>query len=225
MQTHSLLFRPLADGFAVLFHDAVEGNTGRELVLSKKLTLHFSFTCNDPMFYVYTANLPADAVKNPGCFSNVYNKQQAAVDATAELQRVDDAAGTSGSIEIQLHPLLPEKLYIRFANRAVYWRYFFIGNALEQSKNLAVIDGAKQHLFGQAEWQTGQAGETMLAITSVNPIAMTQHYSHHFALVSGYDASRGNYDKKLVAALPGASPAACHALPDGTMFADIYVYC
>lgn len=223
MQSHGLLFKPQAGGFCVFFEDTIDGNTDKASVLTKNLTLAFSFTINDPLFYTYTANLPADGYKNILRFSNLNKNQQVAFDRADELGLVEDGAETAGSIEIALDPALPEKLYIRFVNRAVYWRYLFTGEALKQFKNLAVIDSANQHLFGEAAWQTGQANKSFLSFTSVNPIALTKDARQAFKLVAGYNTATGNFDQQLVAHLPCATAAACHSFVNGTMVADIYV--
>lgn len=75
---------------------------------------------------------------------------------------------------------LGKRFAIRFAARATYWKYFFVGDWPAQ--DMRVVDVAEQAQFGPPATETLADGRAAVTVRSAQAIALQQRPQQHFQL-------------------------------------------
>jgi hypothetical protein len=214
---NGLLFRPLPDGFNILFDTRFAGrDRDRSQVCVNGLSLVFLLRLTDPDFYTYTAIDPGDITRSFFYFSN-----SAAPDgpqpAPGLLHGGDFASandrvvfgklpgiGTSpyfGWLQLVLDANLENAYEIRFPVRSVYWNYILVSRYLQELSSPAIIDPTTREAFEGPETITLQDSRTALSFVSGEQIPWSQSENKTFQLVSDFEAGIDKY-KVILAALP-----------------------
>lgn len=209
IQRNGLLFKPLKNGFTVLYESVMAGKPRtREAALEQALELRFVITLNDPYFFNYTA-LNATDLTGSLCYFNNISHPAGALHAgefasEQEVVTVKSVNGESfvkpfGLIDIRLSAGLPEQYTIRFRERSTYWRYLVISQHLKELNSPAVL--GNNHPFKGPEPMVLPDRRSALAFVSVNPISIKESGNDTFQLVENYDPAAGKY-KVVLKTLP-----------------------
>jgi hypothetical protein len=211
---YELVLKPQADGFIVFFAETFEGvKRDREVVLNKIIKLQFTFQFADPSFYTYTGNIPDDTVNKIFRFSNFDEKRKivkkspllhvADFVGETEIQQPRSNFNSNGYIDVYLHDQLDEDLFIRFMNRSTYWHYTIVSSYFQGVENMAIIDKTNQKIFSGPESVVLPNGSKGITFSAYDPHPLTERYDNSFRLVAGYDETTRQFERQLVARLPG----------------------
>ena len=234
-----LLFKPLRDGFMLLYGTLQAGNQrNREIVLKENFTLEFDLFLTDHLFYNYTqVNVP-DITSTVFFFSN--DAQSAAgvlhradYVSTQDLRTVDTLkerffTKPFGRIALQIGEQLQSSYQIRFSARASRWCYFLMSEGLQALSRPAVISTNGNGYFGVPQLVTlPDKGEVPVFISQI-PVPFGNANNTVFQLVDYSTAGDDKY-KVIISALPAPemgriSNAAAAFYESGFEYAEIFLY-
>lgn len=216
IQRNGLLFKPLKNGFTVLYETNIAGRARtREAVLAQALDLRFSIALSDPYFFNYTDLDQKDMAGSLCYFNNTGGAMHTGDYVTcSDVATVKSVNGESfvkpfGLIDIRISNGLPEQYSIRFREKATYWRYLVISQHLRDLNNPAVL-GSKGSFKGP-ETMVLPDKRNALAFVSADPIGIKESGNDTFQLVENYDAAAGKY-KVVLKTLPVPDVRAISAL-------------
>lgn len=224
MRRHSVLLRQQADGFLLLFDTDV---FDRQELLREKLTLTFDLELKDPLFYNYTDFSQVDIRKSFLLFSNSQEHtagtlhHEALVSGADVYQlRPEDRFFIKpfARIVLELTPDLETRYEIRFAARAIRWRYFLMSENLTSLSEPAIIDATGKVQFGDPE-PVDLPGKTGLYMfTSDIPLELTLKNKYTFQLVDN--------SKIVISTLPTPDISRISTAVTGNseLFSEIFLY-
>lgn len=174
MRRHGLLFRPLRDGFMLLYEQGVYNN-------SENLLLEFDLRLQDELFYNYTDIIQPDIRHNILSFSN---KEQA---VALDVQITQDNSMTKpfGRITLSVNDSLLPRYEVRFAAKQTRWCYFLVSDQLAALGNPAVTDvNGVIDFDGPLQLDLPGKPATHLFI-SKTPLLLSQRPAYSFQLKDG----------------------------------------
>lgn len=219
IQRNGLLFKPLKNGFTVLYETSMAGKVRtREAVLQQTVELRFSIALNDPYFFNYT-DLDHKDMTGSLCYFNNTSHAAGTLHAgewvsdkeVVTVKSVNDGSFVKpfGLIDVRISEGLSEQYTIRFRERSTYWRYLVISQHLKDLNSPAVLGNSGS--FKGPESMLLPDKRSALAFVSANPIGMKESGNDTFQLVENYDPVAGKY-KVVLKTLPVPDVRAISAL-------------
>lgn len=236
---NGLLFKPGSSGFSILYDAFYTGNERTlEEVQKNRLTLSFQLVLTDQHFYNYTTDFGADIgvfnflfTNRPGINCPVEKGNSLHRDkyvSSKELTVKKDAdAGLFGNIVITIDSSLQPDYYIRFAQKALYVRYFLVSHFYLSLNQPAIVDGSERYKFSDAAKVTLTNGAGAICFVCDNAIQFKNKQKSNFNLVENYEKETGKY-KLVRSGLPlpdvrAVSKALENDNNAGKFFSDIFL--
>jgi len=210
-----LLYKPYNGGFYILYDkNFCSSPRTREEVLKDNLLFEFTLTLKDPVFYNYTANLPAQIDKSIYHFHNSLNVTPGVPNPLHKAQFVtaQDVVALSDSrkhffvkpfakLDLVTHPELQLNYYIGFEARETYWRYILMSEHLQQLNSPAIIDDTDSNLFGNRLEIDLPDAKKVFGFISGSKLTLSQRSSTRLRLVENYTTASTKH-KDIISFLP-----------------------
>ena len=235
MKNQAIVFKETTGGFRLVYESDKKENVERKNeLLSSNAILRFVLTLKDPLFYNYTDltitdlssvlfhfhNLSGNSDRHASK-ANLYNGDAVSTADTIDLVSfgTDFFVKPFGVIDIQLDQVNSGELYIRFREKATYWRYLLVSEHLRELNAPAISDG---HMIFKGPAKVVLPNRTeVLAFESVEPLVLAQRSKHEFQLLENFDqeTKKGRTilrrlptpDINLISALPKGEPEATYS--------------
>jgi hypothetical protein len=240
MSRHGLLFKPLRNGFLLLYDTGMAGkNRVREALLKEKISLLFDVALKDTLFYNYTAvNAPgiADSIF---VFSNTQPRVSAETlhqDVFVSSQDLQPSSSLRdrrlvkpfGQIALLLDEQLLPSYYISFQAKATRWCYFLMSEGLKALPHPAVLGTNGNGHFNIPVMITLPDTISVPVLISKEPLPLVQAAAQVFQLVDYVTEDADRY-KVIIPALPvpdvsRVSAAAASLYESGNNYSEIFLY-
>jgi hypothetical protein len=234
MSQHSLLVKPVRDGFLLLHN-----TKARDVLLKEKIRLVFDLALKDALFYNYT-QLSAGNIA--GSFFRFNNEQErASADALHREAFVNEEdfrplsdlpekyfVKPFGQITLLLDEQLLSSYYIRFPARATRWCYFLMADDLKALSHPAILGTNGNGYFDAPVTVTLPDNTKAPVLISKTPVPLGGAAMHAFQLVDYTDAAAGRY-KVIMPSLPApdvsrVSNAGAALYEQGNNYSEIFLY-
>ena len=219
----SILFRPLPNGFSLLYEVDANNTRTREEVLKEQLVFGFAISNNDPDFVNYTEGLPVDIEKAVLYLRNSINEKKATDSEIGMMHEnpffsVNDIlhnrspdkdnihdreffAKPFGWMEIRLHAGLEKILQVNFRCKETVWRYIVSSDHLQDLTEPAVIHKDTKEAFSGPVWIILPDGKKRMAFESKKTIPLCSKPEKAFQLVENFQPGSTKY-KVVLSVLP-----------------------
>lgn len=239
----SILFKPTADGFTLLYETGPGLERERSDVLNEKLVLGFTVVNRDPGLLNYTEGLPEDIASTILYFRNDVSKTTGLLhvntyfDAGETLQnQAPDKENPDnrsffvkpfGFIRIALHEALEETLGVLFKGRETIWRYILTSEHLQDLSGPAVIHKETRQAFKGPVMIDLPDGTKRMAFESPTRLPLSSRAEKQYQLVENFDPASGRY-KVVMSVLPNPDTRHISAIrdPEGrdaAIFSEIFI--
>jgi len=234
LHNQGLILKPVNGGFYIFYDQNFAGATRtRDEVLNEKLTLHFTLTLKDQLFYNYTADAPAQIDQSVYFFNNILNPAGLQSDEFVSENDVQPVSFFAEAFFVKpfaklilaVNQTLQPEYTIRFKARSTYWRYILMSNYLQELNNPAIIDTDNSNAFGEISKVDLPDNRQVNAFTSGNTLQLSQRPAKSFQLAENYEKGSSKY-KVVIRALPCPDISAISRLPNNSSsnYSDIFIY-
>lgn len=236
MSQHGLLFKPLRDGFLLLYNTA----KAKDVLLKEKLRLVFDLVLKDALFYNYTQISAGSNIAGLFfLFSNELQRASAEVlhrnafVSAADFRPLSELSEKHfvkpfGQVTLLLDEQLLPSYHIRFQARATRWCYFLMSDDLKALSHPAVLGTNGNGHFDVPVSITLPDNIKVPVFISKTPVPLGGAAMHTFQLVDYTDVDAGRY-KVIIPALPApdvgrVSYAGAPLYEKGNDYSEIFLY-
>jgi hypothetical protein len=210
-----LLYKPFKGGFYILYDKKIEiaAPRTRADILKENEVFDFTLELKDPLFYNYTAGLPAQIDKSIYYFRNSLNTTPGVINPLHHDEFVSekDVVNLSDNrhhyfkkpfakLSILLHPELETQYGVSFNVRQTTWRYILMSDYLRGMNDLAIID-KDNNVFGERFEIELPDAKKVFGFASANKLSLSQSQPTIYALVENYKKDEETH-KYVINALP-----------------------
>ena len=211
LKNHDLILKFFNGGFYILYDKNFAGTTRTtEDLMAEKLTLNFTLTLTDSLFYNYTAGVPAQIDQSIYLFNNSLNTAGSL--HANDFVSADDVQPLSFFTEqffvkpfakfiLAINSGLQAQYTIKFNARSTYWRYILMGDYLQQLNKPAIIDNTNAGTFGAATKIDIPGQAQANAFISGDVLPLSQRPAKIFQLAENYEPGSSKY-KVVIRSLP-----------------------
>jgi len=231
-----LIVKPFKGGFYILYDENFAGSIRkREDLLTGDVTLPFTLTLNDPLFYNYTADVPAQFSQSIYYFSNTQKPDNGRLH-TGDYVSAQDVYALAdikqqffvkpfARLDVELHADAVTDYTINFKARSTYWRYILMSDHLQDLTSPAIIDADSSSTFSEILDINLPDNKAAKAFTSGSELQLSQRPLKTFQLAENYQKGSSKY-KVVIRALPQPNITAISSIPNNnsTNFSDIFIY-
>jgi hypothetical protein len=197
LRNNSFIFKQKESSFLIAFESSNKDVTRtRDSIISDTDTLKFIVKLNDPLLFNYTSVETDNILQRIFYFHNRITNNQL-LHAGEFVQENDLVAREDVAselfvkpfavIEIQLSKVKTEQYFIRFKEKASYWRYLLVSDHLKTLTNPAIINPFIQ-FNGPKEIVLPNNVKAVSFVSDI-PISIKQRAEKQFQLVENYDRS------------------------------------
>lgn len=240
MTQHGLLFKPLRNGFLLLYNTSVAGKErSKEDLLRENIRLVFDVLLKDTLFYNYT-EVDVGTVASHFFFFNNEQQRVSAENLHSDLfVAAEDLRPVSalprkffvkpfGQLELLLDDKLLSSYYISFQAKATRWCYFLMSDDLRTLAHPAVIGNNGNGYFNIPVTVTLPDNVKVPVIMSRSPLPLGNTGAHSFQLVDYAAAGTDRY-KVVIPSLPApdisrVSNAGAALYERGNSYSEIFLY-
>lgn len=240
MSRHGLLFKPLRNGFLLLYDTRLAGNNrAREALLKERISLTFDVVLKDTLFYNYTAVNASGIADSIFFFSNTQPRVSAETlhrDVFVSAQDLQSLpllgdrrlVKPFGQIMLLLDEQLLSSYYISFQAKATRWCYFLMSEGLRALPHPAVLGTNGNGHFNTPVMITLPDNISVPVLISKEPLPLVQAPAQIFQLVDYVTEDADRY-KVIIPALPvpdvsRVSGAATSLYESGNNYSEIFLY-
>ena len=240
MAQNGLLFKPLRNGFLLLYNTAMAGKArAKGVLLKENIHLVFDVVLKDTQFYNYT-QVDVKTVASQFFFFSNEQQRVSAENLHSDLYvAAEDLRPVSalprkffikpfGQLELLLDEKLLSSYYISFQAKATHWCYFLMSDGLRALAHPAVIGNNGNGYFDTPVTVTLPDNVKVPVIISRSPLPLGDTGAHSFQLVDYTSADTDRY-KVIIPALPvpdisRVSNAGAALYERGNNYSEIFLY-